>query len=548
MSISRRYRPRRFAELTGQISVRETLRHEVAKQQIGHAYLFAGPRGVGKTTVARIFARALNCLKSEDGEPCNACERCQAALDGRSLNVIEMDAASHTGVDHVREAIIEHVRFAPAHGEYKVYILDEAHMLSTAAWNALLKTLEEPPSYAVFILATTELHKVPATIMSRCQRFDFRRIDDEELSERIRELAKREDVSIDESVVVSIVRNADGCVRDAETLFDQLSSLGQRNITEEIASLVIPISRLPLAAQLLRICSHRQLGEALAEVARLAEAGIPMLPLFDDLIHAVRSLLLAADAPAIAERLRQGGEGECALAEYVGVYTPQELSEMALLFMERRRDAKYGTDPRFALELAVSVIALNILPHAASTVSSREKTSPSSQVPNSSLQPLSVSSPSSSASSKINSPPKILPAPSSASRKESVLSQKQPSSNADISLADVQREWNEFLRKVDEQNKSLPLILKLSRPLEVDGDRIVIRFQYPFHRDKALGDQKNRRLIEDSLAAALRIEHVSIDGVVGQGEVVAKNTEDAMVSHILETFGGRLVEERPAQP
>src|SRR5690349_18398249 len=174
MSLSRRYRPQTFADITDQQPIKETLRKEVETGKIAHAYLFSGPRGVGKTTTARIFAKALNCLKNKSGEPCNECAMCTDANEGRLIDLIEMDAASHTGVDNIREAIVEHVRFQPARAAHKVYILDEAHMLSTAAWNALLKTLEEPPSYAVFLLATTEKHKVPATIVSRCQQFDFK--------------------------------------------------------------------------------------------------------------------------------------------------------------------------------------------------------------------------------------------------------------------------------------------------------------------------------------------------------------------------------------
>jgi DNA polymerase-3 subunit gamma/tau len=183
-SLSQIHRPRRFAEVTGQQHVTETLRREVATGLLAHAYVFSGPRGVGKTTSARIFAQALNCLARKEGEPCGTCEACLEFQGGRSLDIIEMDAASNTGVDNIREAIVEHVRFAPSSRKYKVYILDEAHMLSTSAWNALLKTIEEPPEYAVFLFLTTELHKVPATIQSRSQRFDFHRIADQDGRER----------------------------------------------------------------------------------------------------------------------------------------------------------------------------------------------------------------------------------------------------------------------------------------------------------------------------------------------------------------------------
>ena len=200
-SLSQLYRPQSFADVTGQAHISETLRKELATGRLGHAYLFSGPRGVGKTTTARIFAKALNCSDLHDGEPCTTCPSCIAFQSGSAVDVIELDAATHTGVDTVRESIIEHARFAPMLAKRKVYVLDEAHMLSTASWNALLKTLEEPPAHAFFILATTEVHKVPATIVSRCQRFEFRRIDDAPLSARLQEIAKSQVWQVDEEVI-----------------------------------------------------------------------------------------------------------------------------------------------------------------------------------------------------------------------------------------------------------------------------------------------------------------------------------------------------------
>ncbi len=216
--LSRKHRPKKFADITGQSHVTETLRKEVASGILGHAFLFSGPRGVGKTTAARILAHALNCEKPEDGEPCGNCAWCTSVREFTSLDIIELDAATHTGIDAVRESIIENVRFSPSMGKRKIYILDEVHMFSTSSWNALLKTLEEPPAYAFFILATTEWHKVPATIISRCQRFEFKRIPADALEARLQFLAKQEGWDVSDDVIQLIVSRADGCARDAETL------------------------------------------------------------------------------------------------------------------------------------------------------------------------------------------------------------------------------------------------------------------------------------------------------------------------------------------
>lgn len=539
MSLSRKYRPQRFADITGQEPIKETLRKEVETGKVAHAYLFSGPRGVGKTTTARVFAKALNCLKKTGGEPCNACELCVEADEGRMIDFIEMDAASNTGVDNIREAIVEHVRFQPVRGAFKVYILDEAHMLSNAAWNAMLKTLEEPPAYAVFILATTERHKVPATILSRCQQFDFKRIGDGQLGERVNELAKNEGVSIDAAVVTSIVRHSDGCVRDAETLLGQLVSLGEKKITADVASLVIPISRLPIAANLLSVCSKRELGPALQAVAKLEEEGIPLLPIFDDLLAAVRLLLVAGSDPAMAARLAQGDEGEKSLAPLIGVYGDAELSEIALLLMERRRDAKQGIDARFALELAVTAITLGILPHGPSGGPPPSATVPIVQT----ATPKPVEAPKKPVENREVAEKVVEPAPVPQPIKEET---PKPAASAGseegIPLALVQRKWPGFVTTMSETSPSLAFVLKTCRPIETNGETVTLRFQYAFHRDKILTDIKNRRIVETTFATTLNVPLVRIEGVVGEDADKAEQRSVDMVSNILKAFGGQVVE------
>ncbi len=540
MSLSRRYRPQLFADITDQDSIKETLRKEVASGKLGHAYLFSGPRGVGKTTMARIFAKALNCTQSNNGEPCNSCAHCHEAMDGRMVDLIEMDAASHSGVDHIRETIVEHVRFAPSLGKFKVYILDEAHMLSTSAWNAMLKTLEEPPSYAIFILATTELHKVPATIISRCQRFDFKRIPHEQLAERVVSLAKQEGATLDASVVASIVKHADGCLRDAETLLDQLLALGEKHITVDIASLVIPVSRLPLAARLLSACATRELAGALTAVAKLEEQGVSLLAIFDDLIQAVRVLLLAADDAHYAASLKQGDEAERMLAELVGKYSAAELSDMALVCMERRRDAKQGVDVRFALELAMAPIALGILPHGpqiAPVVPVQSITSSSSD--QNKKPPVAPMTPSSAPQAK----PPAAPVSEPPSVSASVAISATPLAEGSLTLALVQRKWAPFIKAVGEKNASLTFILSISRPEAVHDSTVVIRFQYPFHRDKIVTDLKNRRVVEDCLRSIIGIAEVHLEGTIGEDAGVAEQRSQDTVTNILKAFGGQVLDE-----
>ena len=219
-ALYRKWRPAGFADVKGQDHIVQTLKNQITGQRIGHAYLFCGTRGTGKTTIAKIFAKAVNCEHPVDGSPCGECESCRSIASGRSMNVVEIDAASNNGVENIRE-IREQVQYPPTEGRYRVYIIDEVHMLSTGAFNALLKTLEEPPAYVIFILATTEVHKIPITVLSRCQRYDFRRITIETIAARLRELADAEQIPVEERALTYLAKAADGSMRDALSLLDQ---------------------------------------------------------------------------------------------------------------------------------------------------------------------------------------------------------------------------------------------------------------------------------------------------------------------------------------
>ena len=238
-ALYRKFRPSEFGDVKGQDHIITTLQNQIKANRIGHAYLFCGTRGTGKTTVAKIFAKAVNCEHPVDGSPCGECEMCRSIAAGTSMNVIEIDAASNNGVDNIRE-IREEVAYRPTEGRYKVYIIDEVHMLSIGAFNALLKTLEEPPEYVIFILATTEVHKIPITILSRCQHYDFRRISIETITDRMRELMDTEHVEVEEKALRYIAKAADGSMRDALSLLDQCIAfyLGQKLTYDNVLELL----------------------------------------------------------------------------------------------------------------------------------------------------------------------------------------------------------------------------------------------------------------------------------------------------------------------
>ncbi len=295
--LARKWRPQRFCEVVGQEHISRTLKNAIVQNRIGHAYLFVGSRGIGKTTTARIFAKALNCPNNKDGEPCCECESCREVMNGSSMDVIEIDGASHNKVEDVRD-IRENVQYAPTRGRYKIYIIDEVHMLTTQAWNALLKTLEEPPPHVKFLFATTEPHKVLPTIISRCQRFDLKRLSVPLIMSRLRQIADGEKINIEDTALAAIARAADGGMRDAQSIFDQIIAFcGGTEANELIREQdVIDVFGLASGMELREIASTiftNDLNGALKILQKLADAGRDLERLYADLIEYVRKIMVA---------------------------------------------------------------------------------------------------------------------------------------------------------------------------------------------------------------------------------------------------------------
>ena len=290
LALYRKYRPRTFDEVIGQDHIVKTLVNQIKLDKISHAYLFTGSRGTGKTSTAKIFAKAINCTNSKNGSPCGECEVCKS-LDGANIDVLEIDAASNNGVDEIRD-LREKVKYPPVVGKYKVYIIDEVHMLSTSAFNALLKTLEEPPAHTVFILATTEVHKLPATILSRCLRFDYKLVSLEDLSNLLKGILKTENVTFDEQAINIIARAGEGSVRDTLSIADRCVSFAGSELTASKVISVLGVSEREVLINMTDKILEKNVGEALVELDKVLSAGKSPLVFASDMVSYFRDLLL----------------------------------------------------------------------------------------------------------------------------------------------------------------------------------------------------------------------------------------------------------------
>jgi len=351
---ARKYRPGTFDDVIGQPHVVQTLMNAVSTKRIAHAYLFSGTRGVGKTTVARILAKALNCEQGPTGHPCDTCANCHEIAQGNSVDVIEIDGASNTGVDDVRE-IRENVKFTPFRGQYRVYIIDEVHMLSNSAFNALLKTLEEPPAHVVFIFATTEIHKIPATILSRCQHYNFRRIAQAEIIERLRHVADQDQLTIEERSFMALARASEGSMRDALSLLDQATAYGGKTVSH--ADLEVLLGAVPqeLVENIIKAIMAQDSPAALTVLANLLDQGHDMRAFCAEVVEHIRNLLVASVVPVVAELrglIEASEEDLKQLAIDAKALTPEQLQELLTIFTQAEDSLRLSVHPRFVMETA----------------------------------------------------------------------------------------------------------------------------------------------------------------------------------------------------
>ncbi len=571
LTLYRKYRPQNWSDIAGQKHVKDTLAYEVASGKTAHAYLFSGPRGIGKTTTARIFAKAINCgdRKKGSGEPCNACESCETIAGGASLDIIEIDAASNRGIDSVRENVIENARFSPSRLKNKVFIIDEVHMMTTEAFNALLKTLEEPPSNVVFVLATTELHKVPATIISRCQRFDFRKIPLSDVVERLESIAKSEEFKVDKKVFGEIARHAEGCLRDAEGLLGKVLAVGgEGRIEYEDALAVLPRSDWEAAATYVEAVLKGDAKTALRTVGECLESGTDIDQFAGEAVEIMRKVLLARTGYKMDELAIDLDEGQKKrVAGWAKKSDVKRLVRALDILMEKRRELKGSHPVQLPLELAAVMICEGVAPVGAEVDDGEDESdgptdggegSGGRGLPFLKKRP-EVAKPAEDKDEKAvkEEEPK--------KEKKEKETEKAVAASCEEDRAGVDEEavttiekistcWSDFVSRAGEENHALPFLLKVSAPVEVVGRVVKIGFQYAFHREK-FNEEKNRRMLESILSEVvgqeLRVEGVALEKtaeMVHNAETEEVRPEPAvqetgaMTQKIATAFGGKIVE------
>jgi len=555
-ALYQKYRPKTFAEVINQKHIKITLQNAIVQGKVGHAYLFYGPRAVGKTTTARLLAKAVNCEQRKEGEsePCNMCEACKEINEDRSFDIIEIDAASHTGVDNVRENIIANARVATTKRKYKVFIIDEVHMLSISAFNALLKTLEEPPANVIFILATTEIHKVPATIISRCQRFDFKKISNPEMIERLKLLVSGEGKQVDDGVLENITRQAGGYVRDAESLLTQVLTLDENHITKEQAEIIIPSSNFNLIAEFVGYVVNKDQVKSLAMVNRLVEESIDLSRFSIDLIEFLRKLLLSKISNTLdnfALSLDADLENE--------VMKIKEKTEITFLtralntFIIRSKELKNTTIVQLPLEMAIVELINDEsrIKNQESRITKQETgnmkqgTTPTQQVQSGSVAGIPVK--------KFNFDQPVV--------QENPVVQNQDiaeTQQVNITFDEIMQKWQEVVAFIVKNEHGLSFMLKTARPQKLTGAVLEVAFKHKFHCEAVRSHGKQEvfeKIISDIVGVQVKTKcyvdlTVQIDPVKVAPEIPVDNQElqnvseetEGNITGVLDAFGGQVIE------
>ena len=519
-TIYRKYRPQQFADIVGQQHIIKTILNEITTNKIAHAYLFSGPRGTGKTTLARLLAKSVNCQnrKTGDAEPCDTCSSCAEITGGRNIDVIEMDAASHTQVENIRENVIENAQFKPTKSKFKVFIIDEVHMLSASSFNALLKTLEEPPSHVIFILATTEQHKLPSTIVSRCQRFNFKKVGYDDMMKRLGEICKSEKIKVAKEVLERVINKSDGCMRDAESLLGQVLSLDLKSIGPEDAEMILPTSSVKTVLEFINFILERQTRLAIKTIQELAAGGVNLEQFAYDCLEVLRLLMiLQADPQTKNVNTDYNDEALKSLKKISGKIAAMQLVKMIESLITRRREIKSAPMPQLPLELFVIEFTCN----------------QSSVIPTAAEESLTPRKGSLDMARDDNPEKPSHPIAQTIKDAISTLTHKP----VQTTLAEIKSKWEEIIREIAKENHSLSFILKMSEIRAMDDEGLRISVPYSFHKDK-LDENKTKKTIEKTLMGFFS-EHIQLRCEVTESSAPDSSPDD--LNKLAADFGGEIM-------
>ncbi len=508
-ALYRKYRPKEWDEVVGQNHVVTTLKNAIAADRVAHAYLFAGSRGTGKTTLARLLAKAVNCTNPDPTKrPCNECEHCKAVNDNRFMDLIEIDAASNTSVDDVRD-LRDKINFSPSQGKYKIYIIDEVHMLSTAAFNALLKTLEEPPPHAIFVLATTEIHKIPATVLSRCQRHEFRRVPVAEIVANLKMIIKAEKIQADDDALIQIARQSAGGMRDAQSLLDQLSSTGDK-ITLALAQTVLGTATSQTVLDVISSVMDHDPARGLETIHKALDAGADPRSLSRQIVEYLRGLMLiqmgnANQVEATADVKKQ-------MQAHAKSFSTSDVLRMMKSFNNAATDLRGGWQPSLSLELALVEVL---------------------DAPNeSTLLPAA--------------PVRTKPQPATVSRTESQPQAESepalhPTEKSALSSGDVIKAWKQLSASLPKTQANLSALLNSVRMIDMQGKTLILGLASDVlvsKIDKPDQIEAIQKLIKDEFGVDVSVRCTVTNA---KGKIPPNVQQDGMVATAIQ-HGGEIVD------